>query len=218
MLRWLTIAVAFLSLASPTAAWATDCADGLSADESNFSDLLSCLREQAEAIKQIKEKPAPAGSSSDIPKGAILILDDAKGCPDGWRDVGLHESDRFAGRMIVAVGPRVDRANGGSTLKREFNKGSGYEKIALTKEQMPKHEHQYKDVFFSETTSNNNWQRTRGHTDFTNVPNKIGLKLKEGVDQDNSGYQYTRDSFSTGEGVAISNMSPYIPLYFCKKS
>lgn len=215
MLKRLTIALTCFSLASPTAAWATDCADDLSVDKSNMNDLLSCLKEQAEEIKQIRNTPA---SSSDIPKGAILILDNAKGCPTDWRDVGLYESDRFAGRMIVAAGPRVDRANGGSTLKSVFNTGGGSEKVVLTEEQMPKHKHQYKDVFFSETTSNKNWSRTRGHSDFTSVPHKIGLKLKEGVDQDNSGYQYTRKSFSTGKGDALPNMPPYIALYFCKKN
>ncbi|RMF40616.1 MAG: hypothetical protein D6754_02765 [Alphaproteobacteria bacterium] len=80
-----------------------------------------------------------------IPPGAVLAFDRKDGCPAGWSDLGKDEPDRFAGRMLIAIGPRKDRPDNQTTLERAFDAQGGEERVTLTIPQMPRHFHRVGD-------------------------------------------------------------------------
>lgn len=71
-----------------------------------------------------------------VPVGGVMAFDLEKGCPEGWTDLGLQEPERFAGRVVVAAGPREDRAEG-PTVKRSFGDAGGSEHVAIEANALP---------------------------------------------------------------------------------
>lgn len=71
-----------------------------------------------------------------VPVGGVMAFDLEKGCPEGWTDLGLQEPERFAGRVVVAAGPREDRAEG-PTIKRSFGDAGGSEHVAIEATVLP---------------------------------------------------------------------------------
>lgn len=162
----------------------------------------------------------PAALLGAAPSKNVVIMSLVK-CTELGK--GWERYKEANGRFVVAENPDdkvidLGKASEHVLKKKGIESVGGSEEVVLIEAQMPTHKHGYKDIFFSETSSNHNWNRTRGHSDFTGVPHKIGLKLKEGVDQDNVGYQFSRDSFEKGSNKPHPNMPPYIALYFCKKN
>ncbi len=139
----------------------------------------------------------PKGDPAFVPAGAVIAFDLPSGCPLGWRDVGLRESERFAGRMLIAVGPRVDREKGQTTLARKLNDFGGTESHKLTVEELPKHSHPLNRVDGDDRT---------------------GGKFFQGGDAPREALRPSAGTtLGAGGGLAHNNMPPYIALFFCKK-
>ncbi|MEP4888953.1 MAG: hypothetical protein ABJV04_02920 [Aliiglaciecola sp.] len=72
-----------------------------------------------------------------FPENTILILDDSKGCPSGWDDIG----NTLKGRMIVAA---VDDG----TDVYNFRNTGGEPSHTLTIKEMPKHNHEMTGLYY----------------------------------------------------------------------
>jgi len=144
-----------------------------------------------------------SGDLGLVPNGAVMAFDLNSGCPSGWKNVSEVDADRFAGRVIIAVGPRVDRKPKGTTLKRKFDDQGGQESVALTEPQMPSH---YHGIFFSLADGKGaplHW--------FNNS------KASNTVASQSKGPEPGGHQPIVGQNQPHNNMPPYIALYYCKK-
>ncbi len=134
---------------------------------------------------------AITGLPSDVPEGAIIMFSGAS-IPTGWQLCdGTNGTPDLNGRFIVATG-------GGYSV----NDTGGEEKVTLTVEEMPKHTHGYKDIYYSENG---------GQVD---VPNGLG---SNDTDHDNKGWEIDRTTAEAGADEAHENRPPYYALAFIMK-
>jgi len=85
---------------------------------------------------------------------------------------------------------------------------SGLEKVKLTNNEIPQHQHGYKDIFYSEDSRCFGGEKVA-------VPGKHGSH--GGCDRDNVGWQMNRTSNATGGNQAHNNMPPYITINYIIK-
>jgi hypothetical protein len=94
---------------APEAAACRDLTNSLDAEPATataFCDAIAVLAERAEAAEA--RAAAIESRLGEVapwvaPPGAILLVDDVRGCPDGWTDVAIDEPEVFAGRFPVAI-------------------------------------------------------------------------------------------------------------------
>ncbi len=144
-----------------------------------------------------------------LPPGIVAAFDRKTGCPEGWTDVGKADSKRFAGRTIIAVGPRVDRKSNETTQKRSFDDKSGEEQHVLSVAELPEHRHVNNRRFAY--LFKNGRAIDLGSLPKIDTPNGDPGTLGEtrSVDANSSGFE--------GGDKPHNNMPPYIALYYCKK-
>lgn len=146
---------------------------------------------------------ALGGVSRSEYKNMVAAFDIDKGCPDGWSDFRRAEKRTIVGASFSESGKKNDPYG--------FRATEGKEDILLTKAHVPSHEHEYKDVYYSETDS----KRPKSETKEVKIPQKKGSAGP--IDHDNVGWALSRKTGSFGrEDVKHTNMQPYIALYFCK--
>ncbi|WP_146172493.1 hypothetical protein [Mesorhizobium helmanticense] len=132
-----------------------------------------------------------------LPTGAVVAFDLPSGCPDGFTNVGVQDSDRFAGRSIIAAGPRVDRDLGQKTVRRNFNDQGGLEEFTLTSDEIP-------PLSFSLSVSEARTGRDKveaGGDDYGVV----------------SARQVELQGSTQGTGNPFPTISPFIALHYCRK-
>lgn len=120
--------------------------------------------------------------------GAVVAFDDNE-CPRGWR-----EFTEGAGRVVVGVGS--GKSLGQDLTTRHLGQIGGFEEVALTERQMPRHRH-------------SNPTRGNGSADRVNSLQATGGGELDGKHQRPTGY--------SGEGEAHENMPPFIALLLCRK-
>lgn len=180
--------------------------------------------------------PAPGGAGGGIPAGAVVAFDfDLKseaGCPDGW--------DFFepgGGRVIVGAGDHDNRwfpagsdeaqrisiyktyaqdARAGVQETREAEATGGEERVALTVEEMPAHDHGGRtDARSARLLVNDFGNHSAG---VRGLASETGRAIN--VDFIDA-HDHTLAAAGGGpDGTARphNNMPPFIALYFCRKS
>ena len=129
-------------------------------------------------------------------------------CPSGWEETAQ-------GRIIVGVG---------SHDGNEYSLGDtgGSASIQLTKDTMPEHEHDYKDIYHAEDPDHLDQakrEQERRHQEIqektTMIPVLGGVGSKS-LDFDNEGWARETKTGHSGGGESVDNMPPYIVLRYCK--
>ena len=150
---------------------------------------------------------------------AVIAFDREKGCPDSsqWAKFTQLQSRTIIGAKFA------DREVDPSLSEYVFGQKGGKEKITITVSQIPDHQHDYLDVFWSE---NREGDRTKDAShprevgvEFVAVPGKLGIR---GVtDGDNEGW--ARETTTVDRSLAngnrqeqVLNLQPFVALYFCK--
>ncbi len=133
------------------------------------------------------------------PPGAILLVDDVRGCPDGWTDVGVREPEVFAGRVPVAagVGP-VDEVPGHRSL-------GGEARVRLGESELPPHEHdlplRFARVPGADADTGRSGLVVGSSRDLLAVPSRSGRERSE----------------RAGAGAPHENRPPFVGLYWCRR-
>lgn len=151
------------------------------AEFKKFNDLVKVAEKTADFEKRIK---ALENQKSPVPIGLIAIWGKpaTEPIPEGWR-----EYEPLRGRFPLGWNPDdTDFETLGNT--------GGEKTHTLTIEEMPRHSHNYNDIYYSEAHGQ------------VGIPNNAGSAR---TDYDNSGHQITRTSFETGGGQPHNNMPPY---------
>lgn len=130
---------------------------------------------------------------SPVPIGLIAIWGKpaSEPIPEGWR-----ECTDLRGRFPVGWNP--DDNDNVHNLRAIGGVG-GAKMHTLTEREMPEHNHEYEDIYYSET---------HGHV---GVPNAFGSARS---DNDNSGHQMRRTSYNKGGNMPHNNMPPYRIIRF----
>lgn len=140
-----------------------------------------------------------------FPAEAVVAFDRPGGCPEGWTPF-----EEAQGRTIVGAGRlRVAEIDSGEYLYRHAD---GKDDLLLTNKHLPRHQHAYVDVYYTERRDFQPPAITS-----VDVPDKVGSH--GGRDSDNVGWVLpnTMTDFSGSEDQdALNNMQPYIVLYYCK--
>lgn len=129
-------------------------------------------------LKALETKKSP------IPIGLIAIWNkpSTEPIPKGWQ-----ECMDLRGRFPLGWNPDDLDFN-------ELGREDGEKEHTLTIQEMPEHNHEYEDVYYSEA---------HGHV---GVPNAFGSARS---DNDNSGHQMRRTSYNKGGNEPHNNMPPY---------
>ena len=149
-----------------------------------------------------KELEGPQLDPLDL-KGAVIAFDLNDGCPNGWAKFSQAES-----RTII--GASFDNSSDSGLTPYKFDVKGGEENIAISTSNIPKHVHEFDDIYYSE-----NKTQMRGHSIATyDVPGKIGSGK---TDPDNTGWviRHYTEPFGNDSVTEFTNMPPYIPLYYC---
>lgn len=139
-------------------------------------------------------------------EGAVIAFDLAEGCPEGWSNFIEAESRTIIGAAFGGS------SNSGLT-QRPYREGDkGKEDITLTTANIPKHEHQFYDIYYSEHPD----YPTKNQMKTFRVPDHIGSNA---TDRDNTGWTILHNTEPFGENPAtkFTNMPPYIALFYCKR-
>ncbi|MEP3602741.1 MAG: hypothetical protein ABJN26_22665 [Stappiaceae bacterium] len=151
--------------------------------------------------KKVRDSAASAGGV-EIPRGAVVAFDGGEyektsserlssGCPAGW--VRFVQAE---GRFVVGSDSYLSF---GETGKYELRKTGGSETHALTKSELPEHDHKVGGTHLIKLEKGS-------------MLGGDGTKGNVRVRND------TRTSQTAGLGHAHNNMPPYIALYFCKRA
>jgi len=214
------IAVVLLSI-NVSETHAANCASNLTRTDS-VTKIINCIIEHEHAVAKAQQDADAAVKKAEalvaklttlenakqsapvvVPPGAVVAFDLKTGCPADWTDVGLNDSKRFAGRTLIAVGPRVDRNNGGTTIIRDYDDQGGEQDHTLNINEMPSHSHgPFGSAAFRHLVQLNGGS---------------GSKIKSGPDGDIL-FDNPDKTKASGNGQAHNNMPPFIALYFCKKN
>lgn len=145
-----------------------------------------------------------------FPADAIVAFDRPGGCPDGWTQI-----EEAQGRIIVGVGTLSGDENEERPEYRYRHDGGEHE-VALTDKHLPRHQHGYEDVFYTEKKDERDTFLPPSIRS-VEIPGNWGSH--GGWDDDNDGWVRpdTMTQFSGSEGPApFTNMQPYIVFYYCK--
>jgi hypothetical protein len=133
------------------------------------------------------------------PPGSILLVDDARGCPDGWTDVGEREPDVFAGRVPVAAGIGIPEEMPG------YRSLGGSAAVTLEPSHLPPHRHDLPLAFArlsgTETGGASSGFMAGGARDRVAVPSRTGRETTE----------------RAGVGAPHENRPPFVGLYWCRR-
>lgn len=116
-------------------------------------------------------------------------------CPQGWTKISDLE-----GRTAIGEGWLVDPVVG--KIKYEVGDKGGKAKVRLTEAELPSHQHDYRDAYFSE-----HW----GDTGPRNQPGDNG-----GQDNDNNLYVKGRTTENEGSNLAHENRMAYAAVNYCR--
>ncbi len=140
------------------------------------------------------------------PQGAIMLVDDGRGCPQGWVDVAVAEPEVFAGRMPVASGLAGE-------VFRGYREVGGSEQTTLTEAELPAHDHALPLAFAS--------PRGRGAAG-EGAGRSLGGGFGAGgsfgdqvVVQALAGRERTERA---GAGLPFTNMPPFVSLFWCRRA
>jgi len=139
------------------------------------------------------------GNESMFPQHAVIAFD-AK-CPKGWTDVGLTDADRFAGRVIIAVGT-PSKTYEGSIPGRTYSDRGGTATHTLKPGEMPEHSHEILHYKMGHSVDGSG---DKHRIDSNDGPTWGGIDERLITDK-------------KGESKPHNNMPPFIALYFCKKT
>lgn len=139
-------------------------------------------------------------------KGAVIAFDLNKGCPEGWDEFSQAES-----RTIV--GASFGNISNSELTPYKFDKEGGEETITISASDIPKHAHEFNDIYYSENTSQMGTQPIPTYP----VPDNIGSRA---TDSDNRGWmiRHKTEPFGSVSEKEFPIMPPYIPLYYCKRN
>ena len=144
-------------------------------------------------VREIRE----AVPTSAVPNGAVVAFDVAEGCPKGW-----IEFTEAKGLVIIGAGD-----------KYRYRTFGGQDEIIVTNEHIPRHTHEYLDVYHAEDD-----KRRPEATIQVDVPGTLGAGIKP--DRGNVGWANTRETEPSGSDdnswITHTNMQPFIALHFCK--
>lgn len=181
---------------SPLRLSAAECVERLG-EETRLLYLFECISEMNAEIEQLKFRMTPQATSVSVPSGAVLPFDRSEGCPSGW--LPFYQAD---GRAIIgATQFRNTTSLKVTGVERFFRETGGQETVALTIENMARHQH-------SSPTVADRSVRNFGFAE--DVPAAMG-----GTSW-NQGHVAGTTSI-VGEGLPHENMPPFIALHFCKK-
>lgn len=179
--RTFPLIVTFVVMLSVSEAKSAECVKNFS-NQIRIGELLSCIAQMNNEIEVMKEMIPP--------KGSVLILDNANGCPYGW-----HDFDVANGRVIVGAQRKYSHHQPPTT--RQFRELGGVEAVELKEEHLPRHDHGIRNAL--------NGRPLPWGPGSHPVPTSVSA----GSD--------TLHDWSAGGGQVHTNMPPYIALYFCKK-
>jgi hypothetical protein len=167
-----------------------------------FCDAVAALAERAATAEARVDDLEDALADVEpwvAPAGAILLVDDVRGCPDGWTDVAETEREIFAGRFPVAAGVGIP-----DEVPRHRDVG-GSHRVQLTERELPSHAHQlplrFARVPGAEADRAGSGLVTGSARDLVAVPARTGRERTERV----------------GVGAPIENRPPFVGLYFCRR-
>lgn len=133
------------------------------------------------------------------PPGAILLVDDVRGCPPGWTDVGEREPDVFAGRVPVAAGIGIPEE-----VPRHRSLG-GTADVILDARHLPPHSHELPLAFArlpnAETGGARSGFGAGGSRDLVAAPARTGRET----------------TARAGVGAPHENRPPFVGLYWCRR-
>ena len=144
-----------------------------------------------------REAEKASDAIRELPDGAIVAFDLPAGCP---KDEGWHPFSDAEGKAIIGA----DKEN----FAYRAEKGALH--IAVTKNHLPVHVHEYDDIYYSSDVG-----RPDG-TKAIEVPKRRGLAAPN--DDNNVGWAITRETNLPSlrdEPLELNNMQPSIPLHFC---
>lgn len=201
-----TVCIALAALLPPAAAQeapteARACRDltgSLDADPETaaaFCNAIAGLAERAAALEAELAEVAPWVA----PPGAILLVDDVRGCPEGWTDVATSEPEVFAGRFPVAAGVGIPEE-----VPRHRDLG-GTAQVRLSVNELPPHAHElpvrFARVPGAEADRAGSGLVTGSARDQLAVPARTGRER----------------TTTTGAGAPVENRPPFVALYWCRR-
>jgi len=133
------------------------------------------------------------------PPGAVVLVDDERGCPDGWTDIGVMEPDVFAGRVPVAAGVGIP---GEVPRHRELG---GAATVALSAAEVPPHDHDLPMAFARAPDG----VGSPGATGFASGSTRNQIVVRARAGRERTG--------RTGAGAAHENRPPFVALYWCRR-
>ena len=142
-----------------------------------------------------------------VPAGAVVAFDLNEGCPIGSTKFLQAQSRSIIGAYFSneEIDPALTRYIHDST--------GGKETIRLTSNQLPRHNHEYKDTYFSE---DERWIAAHKTADVNTV--RVPGNVDAGaVDHDNEGCQFRSHTKNAGMGNEITIRSPFLALYYCQR-
>lgn len=148
-----------------------------------------------------------------VPRGAVLAFDrddlDEDSCPPGWQPFLEARARSIVGAGDPSKAPgKYGSGQDGQPLKTYTHRQhGGVEQVALTKEEMPGHNHPGSN---SGPTPYRTATRTNEWTDYATAPKDqaMGQDTKTGL---------PLVIQSEGGSEPHNNLSPFIALYYCKK-
>ena len=133
------------------------------------------------------------------PPGAVLLVDDVRGCPEGWTDVATREPEVFAGRFPVAAGVGIPEQ-----VPRHRDLG-GTAQVELDPSALPPHAHDLPLRF----TRVPGIEADRGGTGLVTGSARDQLAVPARTGRERTG--------TAGAGAPIENRPPFVALYWCRR-
>lgn len=163
---------------------------GVQESDPPFEKRIEALTGQVAALQ------AELEAATGVPTGAVIAFDLPGACPEGWEAFG-----DAAGRAIVGAGAGTLDAAGEPLTSRNYREHGGKERHALTLAELPAHSHG-RDLEY--------W--------YHGGPRVVLFDEDQpGAPDQKNGFRKARFG-SAGEGQAHETMSPFIALYYCKKT
>jgi len=160
-----------------------------------FCDAVAGLAERAAALEAELAEVRPWIA----PPGAVLLVDDVRGCPEGWTDVATSEPEVFAGRFPVAAGVGIPEE-----VPRHRDLG-GTAQVQLSPSDLPPHAHdlplRFARVPGVETDRAGSGLITGSARDQLAVPARTGRER----------------TGTSGMGTPVENRPPFVALYWCRR-